>query len=182
MVYLGFCSLSDGGQTYVHSVQDKPANDPASIKVQKLDRETGEASDLSGASLAGAQFTVTYYDGWYGEGGTYDSVPEGIPSEHKRQWVFETEDDGDGIGYIDLRDVGSKVSGDDLYFEKGLPVYPLGTYVIQETKAPEGYQLSSKVWVRTVTQNGDFTAVETFNDLDGDSAAPFGAVPSVLNP
>ena len=77
----------------------------------------------------------------------------------------------------------SKVSGDDLYFKSGNPivVYPLGTYVIQETKAPEGYRLSDKVWVRTVTQNGDFTAVETFNDLDGDSAVPIGAVPSVLN-
>ena len=62
------------------------------------------------------------------------------------------------------------------------PSTPLGTYVIQETKAPEGYRLSDKVWVRTVTQNGDFTAVETFNDLDGDSTAPFGAAPSVLEP
>ena len=151
--------------------------------MQKLDRETGEASDLSGASLAGARFTVTYYDGWYGEEGTYDSVPDGFPSEHKCQWVFETKDDGDGIGYINLRNPESKISGDELYFD-GNPdraVYPLGTYVIQETKAPDGYQLSDKVWVRTVTQNGDFTAVETFNDLDGDSAVPIGAVPSVLN-
>ena len=176
-------TLSNGGQTYVHSVQDKPANDPASIKVQKLDRETGEASDLSGASLAGAQFTVTYYDGWYGEEGTYDSVPDGFPSEHKCQWVFETKDDGDGIGYINLRNPESKISGDELYFD-GNPdraVYPLGTYVIQETKAPDGYQLSDKVWVRTVTQNGDFTAVETFNDLDGDSAVQEQAYRGDLN-
>ena len=151
--------------------------------VQKLDRETGEASDLSGASLAGAQFTVTYYDGWYGEEGAYDSVPDGFPAERKRQWVFETQDKG-GVGHVDLRDPESKVSGDDLYFgdSPDYAVYPLGTYVIQETKAPDGYQLSDKVWVRTVTQNGDFTAVETFNDLDGDEAAPIGTVPSVLNP
>ena len=134
---------------------------------------------MSGASLAGAQFTVTYYDGWYGEEGTYDSVPDGFPSEHKRQWVFETKDDGDGIGYVNLQKPSYKVSGDELYFvtDPTLAVYPLGTYVIQETKAPDGYQLSDKVWVRTVTQNGDFTAVETFNDLDGDEAAAIGAVP-----
>ena len=151
--------------------------------MQKLDRETGEASDLSGASLAGAQFTVTYYDALEVEEGTYDSVPKGIPSEHERQWVFETKDIG-GTGVIDLTTANYKVSGDDLYFENDSPsaVYPLGTYVIQETKAPDGYQLSDKVWVRTVTQNGDSTAVETFNDLDGDEAAPIGAVPSVLEP
>ena len=138
---------------------------------------------MSGASLAGAQFTVTYYDALeVADDGTYDSVPEGIPSEHERQWVFETKDIG-GTGVINLTTANYKVSGDDLYFENDSPsaVYPLGTYVIQETKAPDGYQLSDKVWVRTVTQNGDFTAVETFNDLDGDSAVPIGAVPSVLN-
>ena len=139
---------------------------------------------MSGASLAGAQFTVTYYDALeVADDGTYDSVPEGIPSEHERQWVFETKDKG-GVGYIKLEDPSYKVSGDNLYFDidPENAVYPLGTYVIQETKAPDGYQLSDKVWVRTVTQNGDFTAVETFNDLDGDEAAPIGTVPSVLNP
>ena len=83
---------------------------------------------MSGASLAGAQFTVTYYDALeVADDGTYDSVPEGIPSEHERQWVFETKDKG-GVGHVDLRDPESKVSGDDLYFgdSPDYAVYPLG--------------------------------------------------------
>ncbi len=166
-------SLSNGGQTYVASVQDKPADDPAKIIVQKLDRETGEASDLSGASLAGAKFTVTYYDSYGVEEGTYDSVPDGIPTEHKRRWVFETRDKG-GVGSINTTDPTYKVSGDDLYFDNDPDdaVYPLGTYVVQETKAPKGYQCSDKVWVRHVVQGEDFLAVNTFNDIDGDSAVP----------
>ena len=151
--------------------QKKLANDPTDIVVQKKDKETGEASDLSGASLAGAQFTVTYYDGWCGETGTYGSIDElkNLPTEHKRQWVFETKD-VDGTGRIKLENPSYLISGDDLYTENERPTYPLGTYVIQETKAPTGYNASTQVWVRTVTQNGDFTAIETFNDLDGDSA------------
>ena len=98
--------------------------------------------------------------------------------------MFETKDVG-GTGLVRLNDPTYKVSGDEQYLNPEKPteaVYPLGTYTIQETKAPEGYRLSDKVWVRTVTQNGDFTAVETFNDLDGDEAAAIGAVPSVLEP
>ncbi len=156
-----------------NSVQDKPADDPETITIQKLDRETGEASDLSGADLAGAKFTVTYYDGWYSSTGTYDAIPTDIPSEHKRRWVFETRDKG-GVGSINMTDPTYKVSGDDLYFngdeENPKAVYPLGTYVIQETSAPVGYQCSTKTWVRTVTQQGDFTAIDTFLDIDGDSA------------
>ena len=88
----------------------------------------------------------------------------------KRYWVFETKD-VDGTGLIRLNVSSYKVSGDELYFnERNETVYPLGTYVIQETKAPTGYNASTQVWVRTVTQNGDFTAIETFNDFDDDPA------------
>ena len=50
---------------------------------------------------------------------------------HKHQWVFETKDDGDGIGYINLQKPSYKVSSDELFFaaDPTLAVYPLGTYV-----------------------------------------------------
>lgn len=163
---------SDGGKTYRVDVTDKPAMDPAEITIQKLDRETGEAYDLSGADLAGAQFEVSYYDAQLSADGEYDSVPDELAvAKAKATWTFETKQRAERSGYIDLTQESYKVSGPELYKkETGRIAYPLGTYVVRETKAPKGYKASSKVWVRHVSQSQDFTAVDTFQDLDGGSA------------
>ena len=56
-----------------------------------------------------------------------------------RTWVMRT--DSDGFCYFDSSYV---VSGDPFYIgAAGTPTFPLGTVTVQETKAPEGYVLSS---------------------------------------
>ena len=54
-------SLSSG-ENKVVSFTDKPMDDPAAIVIQKKDKYTGNT--IKGKkTLAGAQFTIKYYDG-----------------------------------------------------------------------------------------------------------------------
>lgn len=116
-------------ETAVIEVYDGPGNDPASIELTKIDANGNEVP-----SLAGAQFTVKYYDGYY--------TKDNLPKKAKRTWVIETKKKTNSSGkvfyYTRLRDE-YKVSGDEFYLENGIPTLPLGTISIEETKAPEGY-------------------------------------------
>ncbi len=123
------------GSVATLNVQDTPGNDPAAIELVKIDQETGEGTLQGAASLAGAQFTIKYYAGYYDE----TNLPEAT-----RTWVLETKkvstSDGQDKYWVQLLD-SYKVSGDALYYQDGIPTLPLGTISIEETKAPEGYLL-----------------------------------------
>ena len=154
-------SVPAGGTAYVNggTVTDAPINDPASILVGKYDGEktyNGEANLPQGsASLEGAEFTVRYYDGFYGT--AEEAEASGEPT---RTWVFATDADG----FVYLND-SYKVSGNSLYYnEAGAPIVPRGTLLIQETKAPEGYVLNGEVFVQQVKKPGDATTVSTYNE------------------
>ncbi|WP_423977539.1 VaFE repeat-containing surface-anchored protein [Lancefieldella rimae] len=143
----------ESGKTADLAVKDVPQNDPARMAVQKIDAETGKDSPLGAGTLAGAEFTVKYYNGMY------NSESE-LPSEATRTWVFKTNDKG--IANI-LRDE-SFVSGDELYMSAtGVPTIPLGTITIQETKAPKGYTISdTTLHIQQVTSDGNVESVNTF--------------------
>ena len=60
-----------------------------------------------------------------------------------------------------------KVSGHDLYIVDGKAVVPYGTLVIQETKAPAGYEVSDDTWLVTFTEGSDGNVVRTWYDGKG---------------
>lgn len=146
-----------GGQTATVNVTDAPQNDPADMLVAKVDSETGKASPLGAGTLAGAEFTVKYYDGFY--------TQENLPEKATRTWVLKT----DAKGRTSLLGAQNKpdtyfVSGDGLYTSTdGYATLPIGTVSVQETKAPQGYLLSdSTVHVQQVTSNSAAERVTTF--------------------
>lgn len=123
------------GKTATVNLTDLPQNDPAAISITKINPD-GE--DLTGIpSLAGTQFTVKYYAGYY----TKDS----LPSKATKTWVIQTKETvvGGKTYYLTGLAETYKVSGDSFYYLEGNsnPVLPLGTISIEETKAAPGYTL-----------------------------------------
>ena len=127
---------------------DVPYDDPVDALLHKADPLTGGTAQ-GGGTLGGAEFTVKYYAGYYSS----DPAAQGISP--MRTWVMRT--DSDGFCYFDSSYV---VSGDPFYIgADGTPTFPLGTVTVQETKAPEGYVLSSAarpndVFVQRITMSG----------------------------
>lgn len=162
-------TVTDGQNTAL-SVSDTPTNDPAMITLNKVDSETGDMVQ-GGASLAGAQFTVNYYDGYYNN--------SNLPAIPTRSWIIQTKEITTKGGNKVYRAVLSNdyfVAGDALYSASGINTLPLGTISIEETKAPEGYSLEgaylqvggtgTKItgkYVAQITQNGNLAQLKGGN-------------------
>lgn len=143
------------GDTTIVTLKDNPDNDPAQQWVGKIDKETTVNLPQGSAKLADAEFTIRYYDGFYDTIAAAEA--SGSPT---RTWVMKT--DADGHSYLLDK---YKVAGDELYRgEYGMPCIPLGTVLIQETKAPVGYLLEGNdVHLRQITSNGQISPTTTFN-------------------
>ena len=143
-----------GGQNTTVELQDMPQADPVAIVLGKIDKDTNANKPQGSASLAGAEFTVKYYNG------LYDTDPAEQGQTAVRSWVLRTND----MGYCNLND-NYKVAGDAFYYVDGNnnPVLPIGTITIQETKAPEGYLIDNTVFVRKITENADTGRLDTYN-------------------
>lgn len=169
------------GQTTTSNLVDKPKSDPVGALLGKYDGEktyTGEGNlPLGSAKLYGAQYSIEYYDGYYNT--EAEAQASGNPT---RKWILQTDEDG----YVNLRyadqsfDVHDadgnviatlpyKVSGDDFYrAANGAISLPLGTAIIKEIKAPQGYNLPQpfgmdQVFVRQITSDGNLDVVHSYN-------------------
>lgn len=138
----------DGVSIYSFTCSDKPANDPIGVVLKKQDAKTGQAT----TRLADAEFTLKYYDG------TYKTEKELKGANATRSWVIKTATNG--IAYLDKAHL---VSGDEFYYatDSGRPALPLGTLTIQETKAPENYELNPDLYIGQITEEGGLTWLTT---------------------
>ena len=128
------------------TVTDEPLSDPGAIELTKIEDEEAkayrESLGLDIIPLAGAQFEVKYYAGYY------DTVAE-LPSTPTRRWVIETKAEvvnGETkyrAGFEDQYIV--KGSKSDAFYRnsKGESVIPLGTITIKEVKAADGYTMAN---------------------------------------
>ena len=142
-----------GGQNTSIEVKDVPQSDPIYIVLGKVDKETNAEKPQGSASLAGAEFTIKYYDG------LYDTDPAAQGQTAIRTWVFRTNERG-----IARYSTDYKVAGDEFYYNSNsFPTIPMGTITIQETKAPAGYLIDDTVFIRKVTTDGLDENVNTYN-------------------
>ena len=126
----------EAGKTATLNVSDTPKVTETLIELFKIDLETGKANAQGNASLAGAEFTWKYYDGYYNK--------DNLPAEPTRTWTTQTlaEKDSDGtVHYVTRLADKYKVAGDSFYTQNGINCLPLGTITVEETKAPTGYLL-----------------------------------------
>lgn len=132
--------------------QDNPVNDPVGIVLQKKNAITGEATSQG---LGGAVFSVSYYAQEIDKDYNIkpgDTAPALDSKNLKRTWYIETNSNG----YCDLnkRFLAEGYNSDDFYFWENNPepIVPIGTVVIREEKAPEGYSLSDVVFYRHISE------------------------------
>ena len=146
-----------GGQTTTVQVQDKASFDPVMIALGKFDGDKEyNANNLpqGSASLEGAEFTIEYFDTV--DYDSYDALKKaGV--KPTRTWVVRTDENGRAF-----LDNDSLVSGDELYYQDGVPILPRGSLAVYESKAPTGYKLNSKVDFQKI-QDNYLEGVTTFN-------------------
>lgn len=133
--------------------QDNPVNDPVGIVLQKKNAITGETTSQG---LGGAVFSVSYYAQEIDKDYNVkpgDTAPALDSKNLKRTWYIETGEDG----YAELDPLyvlsNDTYKSDEFYKTKaGNITFPIGTVVIKEEKAPEGYSLSDVVFYRHVSE------------------------------
>ena len=155
-------------ETTTFKTSDKPQNDPFAVVLQKIDRETGKPHAVGGASLEGAKFQVVYYDDFY------TSPSEAKESHKKKTWVLKTDKDGEIYAPQSAQDMETYfVSGDEFYktADGKLNTFGLGSYIITEIKAPEGYEKNETPQLAVVKGNGSKTeTVKSYNMLTSKDA------------
>ncbi|MGO5085844.1 SpaA isopeptide-forming pilin-related protein [Oscillospiraceae bacterium LCP25S3_F9] len=135
--------------------KNTPQNDPVRVLVEK--------SNGNGKAVANAEFTVKFYKGYFKkteiESGKADSA-------FKRYWTLKTDSDG----YAELSEDYLVDSNNDFYYsspENPIPILPLGTVTIQETKAPAGYTRDTTLYVQQITGNSSGnSSVYTYNKFE----------------
>ncbi len=121
-------TLDAGDSSTVH-VQDTPLYDTPTVWAYKHDIDYTGAQGTG--TLEGAEFTIRYYD--------IHNQPESH-EEPTRTWVVRSDEAGRIMPTSD-----TLVSGGGLYRDSsGNVIIPLGTIIIQETKAPDGYWLEGQ--------------------------------------
>ncbi len=148
------------GQTTEITSKEKPYNDPVRIVLIKQNARNPERVMY----LHEAEFTVKYFD-------TQEDDVSGLTA--KKTWVFRPIYNANGEAEI-LMDSDHFVRGDELVLNEYGDFYmPLGTFTIEETKAPQTYQRDENVYVGhisrvdgetvTVVGGGDQLTVENLD-------------------
>ncbi len=141
--------LSPGNSRTVTSLED-PYDDPTVLKLTK------KSSNQSGyvKYLDTAEFTVSYFDTY-----TYSSS-----LSPKLSWIFKPIiKNGEAIVEFDREHY---ISGPDLFDENDQLKIPLGTFTIEETKAPQTYLRDPNVYVGRVYLEDTQVKVEINGGVD----------------
>ena len=116
----------------------------ASPDILKVDADLKGPFDQGNAKLAGCVLKVDYYDG------LYKTVAEAQEHACVRTWSLEVARDN-SLAFDDAH----KVAGDDFFLDDaGATTMPLGTYVVHETRASEGYMPTTRVLLLQATSDG----------------------------
>lgn len=155
------------GKVSVLNVSDMPQVQDVEIAVWKHDAELATNAPQGDASLAGAEFTISYYSGYF------DRVDEALASgTPTRQWVVMTDETGAA-----RFDHTSTASAAPYFTASGSACLPLGTVLIQETRSPEGYLLSDgNIYLKHIVNQGSNPGASGFDAITIDDEVMRGGL------
>lgn len=130
--------------------QDNPVNDPVGIVLQKKNAITGKTTSQG---LGGAVFSIEYYAQEIDKDYNVkpgDTAPALDSKNLKKTWYFQTNSNG----FADFAEeyLSKEYNSDEFYYSNGIITIPVGTVVIREEKAPEGFSLSDVVFYRVINE------------------------------
>lgn len=145
--------------------KDAPITTTGTLK--KFDKTTRglPQGTLRANGLAGAIFRLDYFDNvTYTQAQANDARGSEINAHHK-VWLFKTNDNGtvnmDDSGLVGSYtdpDLSRVVRSSTLYKDGTAVVWPLGTYLMTEIKAPDAYEfpvLAERQQIKTIRQSGE---------------------------
>lgn len=139
--YYVYVGLNDYDEVKLVVSEEQPVADPIPFEVVK---QCVEGDNVGSSSLEGAEFTVWYYKG------EYNSIEEieAAGATYDRRWFFKTavSESTNNSTFIIHKDLLLEGSDEPYISEKGNMVLPLGTIVVEETKAPVGYRLDGATY------------------------------------
>ena len=152
------------GEEKTVELTDDPENDPFSVILNKMDRETGLPYALGGTTLKGAHFKIRYYDAFYSD------LSEVNEADFQKEWILQTDEKGKIRIPKNEEDMEKYfVSGDEFNKAKdGLTnTFALGSYTVLEVDPPAGYLINPEPQLAVVTGDPDSTTevIETYNML-----------------
>lgn len=153
--YYVLIDMNNYSMDYAVDCKEEPVADPIPFEIVK---QCAEGDNVGSATLEGAEFTVSYYKG------EYETLDEIISSNAipDRKWIFATAiasstHNATCIIHQDLLLDGS----DEPYLDNdGEMILPLGTIVVEETKAPRGYKLDGATYNLVDTIDGTKKPIE----------------------
>ncbi len=137
--------IADSDASSAGKVVDQPAYATIDLLLSKFDAETGQDKPIGEGSFANAEFTMRYFPNLRGD----------TSEDAKFTWRFKTDASGQ-MRLASKEDAAlTHIGGDGLPLdESGIPAFPVGTYTVQETKAPTGYLTSNNILSFTLTSDG----------------------------
>ena len=145
-VYKVKLPTSSGELKYQITSKENPLLETIKILIKKVDKDTGKPIPVGPGSLKGAEFVFRFYKGEYPK----DTNPDMLGKKVDKTWIFATDEKGE-IRFNEK----FLVKGDSFYLdEKKVPVLPVGTLVIIEKKAPEGYHINPITIVKNIKPEG----------------------------
>ena len=112
---------------------DEPVFSMFDLLIKKVKSNSLSDQVIAMIPVGDAEFTLSYYAAFYEDDSYKDKKPD-------RTWILRSDDEGK-VAY----DIDHFVSGDDLFTDsEGNYIVTQGTYVITESKAPAGTEISTE--------------------------------------
>lgn len=139
-------------KTLDYKTYDRPLYSDALISLVKSDFDTKEAGLTLGSvpSFEGSIYEFDYSQDFK------EYVPGLSVSDFniQKKWFIKT--DLNGICTVSNKYANNKINGDDYFYDEyGNIVCPLGTYIVHEVEAPNGYLLSETYYIITLKPDSE---------------------------